>query len=85
MFEKWDERKIGFKKPRPDNQGNQNFRASWWFIIFSQMNFPHDKQHDWNPKWNANHVVEGISGEIIWKIWFENPAIRKIQNQTEQK
>lgn len=49
------------------------------------MNSSHDEQHDWNPKWNANYVVKRIAGKIIWKIWFENPAIYKIQSDAKQK
>jgi hypothetical protein len=83
MFEKWNEWKARLKKPRPNNQRNQNFRTSWRSIIFSQANFPHDEQHDWNPKRNANNVIQGIAGEIIWEIRFKNPAIYKIQNDAK--
>jgi hypothetical protein len=85
MFEEWNKWEVCLKEPRPNDKRDQNFSASWRNIVSAQTNFPHDQKHYGNPERNANDIVKRIEGKMIWEIWFDDPAICEIQNQTKQE
>jgi len=85
MLEERGEGQIRFKDPRPNDEGDEYFRATGRAIIPAETDFFHDKEHDRHPEWDANHVVQVALGKPIGEIRLEHPTVDEIEGYTENE
>ena len=51
----------------------------------TQTQFLHDEQHDRNPKWNTDYVIQRVARKRIGKVGFDNPTVDKIDSHAKEE
>jgi hypothetical protein len=72
-------RQPEFKHYRPDDQRDHDFVGSRDIVISSQSQLPQTIQHDRDPEWDADEIIEIAVDEVGRAKRLQKPPVHEVQ------
>ena len=75
-------RQDDLEYPGPEQQGDQDFTGQRRVIRRAQAETPLTPEHDGNPEWNADKVIQMVVDEPSLPETLEDPPVDEIEDHT---